>query len=585
MAGGNKKKRKPVANPARGFATTSVQSKGKAESAKEDDTADTSEAATTAVTQTPDIHGDPNTQQTEHSSREIHELSPEELEVQLETAELQQFVEKHAAKIKREASRQLSRLHTDRRLMRGHAEFLSTKHWLPEELMQLIFDYTSPYVDLEHTPVNALALPPGEELIAKVWTLRNVLLDLVPVDRVNQTIGFLLANPPTETAGNQIWGLEEAFDWLAFHCEPSELADYETTKTATATSESPSDQDEEDDVTNYSVKHDSPQSFTEEHGAPETYGIEQDFSVSDIDSDVEPDELLSVYVRTKARLYELDPSLDDADQRIRSGRGQKSGPTSNLFHGKGVNRLLQRLDKIEQDALFDRREAALRWSSQKVDFMRASAERKKLGLQLREVSTSQDIMEKAEEDGLVNTHDGSEDADVENFMAGIFNALPGVAEPDPNTTENGNPQDSVTIRDFGKLTGMSPRRVFEEACRARDSRCKIEYRQVSPTYACRYSVTIIWSKGQMVDDPSYLKALDVRAKRQQLIVTMLREATPGNAQSEAYIAAAALFVIFSGSPKEEKAHLRLPPAFRDLWAEFAELKREHNDAKDRDTVG
>jgi ATP-dependent RNA helicase DHX29 len=585
MAGGNKKKRKPVANPARGFATTSIQSKSKVETAKGNDTADTSEAATTAATQTPDIHDDTNTQQTEHTSREIHELSPEELEVQLETAELQQFVEKHAAKVKREASRQLSRLHTDRRLMRGHAEFLSTKNWLPEELMQLIFDNTSPYVDHEHTPVSASALPLGEELIAKVWTLRNVLLDLIPVDRVNQTIGFLLANPPTESAGNQIWGLEEASDWLAFHCEPSELADYETTKTAMAASDNLSDQDEEDDVTNHSVKHDSPQSFTEEHGAPVPYGIEQDFSVSDIDSDIEPDELLSVYVGTKARLYELDPSLEEADQRKRSGRGQKSGPTSNLFHGKGVSKLLQRLDKIEGDALFDRREAESRWSSRKVEFLRASAERKKLGLQLREASTSQDVMEKAEEAGLANTQDGSEDADVENFMAGIFNALPGVAEPEPNTTENGNQQDTVTIRDFGKVTGMSPRRVLEEACRARDSRCKIEYRQVSPTtYACRYRVTITWSKGQMVEDPSYLRALDVRIKWQQIVVTMLREATPDTSQSEAYIATATLFAIFSGSPKEEKAHLRLPPAFRDLWTEFAELKRAHNDAKDRVTV-
>lgn len=43
MAGGNKKKKKPAANPARGVATTSIQSKTKTESAKDTDGTDVSE--------------------------------------------------------------------------------------------------------------------------------------------------------------------------------------------------------------------------------------------------------------------------------------------------------------------------------------------------------------------------------------------------------------------------------------------------------------------------------------------------------------------------------------------------------------
>ncbi|TKA52114.1 hypothetical protein B0A49_11936 [Cryomyces minteri] len=65
---------------------------------------------------------------------------------------------------------------------------------------------------------------------------------------------------------------------------------------------------------------------------------------------------------------------------------------------------------------------------------------------------------------------------------------------------------------------------------------------------------------------------------------MATVATPDTVQSEAYISTVALFLVFSTSPKEEKAYLRLPPNWRDLWAEFAELRKAKTDAVDRETV-
>ncbi len=65
---------------------------------------------------------------------------------------------------------------------------------------------------------------------------------------------------------------------------------------------------------------------------------------------------------------------------------------------------------------------------------------------------------------------------------------------------------------------------------------------------------------------------------------MVSISTPDSKQSEAYIATVALFLLFGSSSKEDKVFLRLPPAWRDLWTEFAESKREKADEADRSSI-
>lgn len=55
-------------------------------------------------------------------------------------------------------------------------------------------------------------------------------------------------------------------------------------------------------------------------------------------------------------------------------------------------------------------------------------------------------------------------------------------------------------------------------------------------------------------------------------------------QSEAYISTVALFLIFAFSPKEEKAHLRLPATWRDLWTELTRTKKEEIDTEDKNVL-
>lgn len=65
---------------------------------------------------------------------------------------------------------------------------------------------------------------------------------------------------------------------------------------------------------------------------------------------------------------------------------------------------------------------------------------------------------------------------------------------------------------------------------------------------------------------------------------MLGVATPTPKQSEAFIAASALFHIFSNSSREEKVRLKLPPIWRDLWSEMASAKKNSADERDRAIV-
>ena len=67
-------------------------------------------------------------------------------------------------------------------------------------------------------------------------------------------------------------------------------------------------------------------------------------------------------------------------------------------------------------------------------------------------------------------------------------------------------------------------------------------------------------------------------------IEMVSISCPTLAQSEAYISTVAMFLIFASSPKEEKVHLRLPPTWRDLWKELSQLKKDQDEATDRQVL-
>lgn len=140
-----------------------------------------------------------------------------------------------------------------------------------------------------------------------------------------------------------------------------------------------------------------------------------------------------------------------------------------------------RLRRIENDVLFDKFTAEQEWRKQRVAVERAIAETKK---QTKDNETAETEPETAsnQSDQKEPEDEISEEAqriaaeilaenDEGGDLGGLFDSLP-QSEVDPSTGEsrtvvtssNGN---KVFVRDFGKWTGVSPRRALEEACRSR----------------------------------------------------------------------------------------------------------------------
>lgn len=246
MPPNNKKKKKPAANPARGFATVSVPSKPKAP----EPTASTS-ATPESKTATPESDqpaaptapaaAEGSQQPSETQPKETQSLqnySPEELGRHLEESQLQILVEKYAAKCKNDAARHVTKLETERRIMRQQAASLNVFEWLPTEVLNRI-------LGLLETEECELSPQPGakralseEDLCMRLWTLKETLVKLgFPEVKVDESLKHLLlyfaGNPvPTSRDRDILWNMDELLDWLALHCGPGELPSYARTGAA-----------------------------------------------------------------------------------------------------------------------------------------------------------------------------------------------------------------------------------------------------------------------------------------------------------------------------------------------------------------
>jgi ATP-dependent RNA helicase DHX29 len=237
---GAKKKKKPAANPARGFATTSVASKPRLEVAEPTGSQPSSGVNTpktappAAASDGPSSQSKPAEQSGEHAASKKVELSPEEFERQLEESELQLFVDKYAQKVKRDAQRQCLRLETDRRLLRSQAENLNTQKWLPRELMDHILDLIKAESRFYASSLSSENAGPGkmpseEDLVSRIWTLQQTLTSAgFSAHIVDNAVRHILDIAPNISPAprDYIWGLEEALEWLARESPPDELPSY-----------------------------------------------------------------------------------------------------------------------------------------------------------------------------------------------------------------------------------------------------------------------------------------------------------------------------------------------------------------------
>jgi ATP-dependent RNA helicase DHX29 len=202
------------------------------------------------------------------------------------------------------------------------------------------------------------------------------------------------------------------------------------------------------------------------------------------DSDIDPDELLPVYLETKAKIFHLQALKTKASsagaKRMRGQEALKSiTVTEQLPMDPEIAKLQRKLKKIEGDILFDQYIADRQWEKQRIQLERdAAAERRATAIgppeRLPHLTEVLDSLgrEVARETSRITAEVLEENSsDDDTAIADLFASLP-VTEVDPvngksSVVINSSNGTKVTIRDFGKSTGISPKRVLEEACRAR----------------------------------------------------------------------------------------------------------------------
>lgn len=184
------------------------------------------------------------------------------------------------------------------------------------------------------------------------------------------------------------------------------------------------------------------------------------FDPDDSDDSIDPDNLTPEFLNLRTQLYNLQPDHFDQPKK-----GQKGGKGSERDFNPQVSKIKYKLSKIENDVLFDRTEAEGRWKDILVDLRREAAFVRKTEAQ-PEDSAAQRITDEAEkiaEEELAALGSQGEDENLGLFgdmfsAEGSATELAAQAAPVPANLE---------VRNFGKWNGLSPRRVFEDACKAR----------------------------------------------------------------------------------------------------------------------
>lgn len=196
----------------------------------------------------------------------------------------------------------------------------------------------------------------------------------------------------------------------------------------------------------------------------------------DYDSDIDPDELLPKYLELKEKLFRIQQPLK-APSRQNGKKGDKKSHSRQATADPESAKLIRKIERIEDDILFDQYIGNQRWMTLRIQLekdaalLRATPESTENDSQEESVTlvdTDDDVSREAAEIGAELL---DEDSDDDATLADLFASLP-VNEVDPitgksSTVINGANGLKITIRDFGKWTGVNPSRVLEEACRAR----------------------------------------------------------------------------------------------------------------------
>jgi len=482
------KKKKPAANPARGFATTSIAKKvvpevqqAKEEAGPAEQTAeDSKQGVLNDVSE-----GQQTVSESGNAQLELHELSPEALEVRLEEEEVQLLVAKYGPQVQRAVDRHVNKISTDYRVLRGHAQFLQTRTLLPLELESKVLDLAKQ--DLED--LAAASLSPArnpsyeEDYTTRLWTLQRILRSLgFSKESVERALSFALRLGPDVDKDSSVWGLEECLDWLTLDLDEDDLPVYDQT-TGKARDEVHDQYDSAAlDISAATTRKAKPKKSVEAlvstpSTAPTT-GLpsedEVEINVSDLESDLEPEELVTTYVASKTLLYELKPDLFDNGKK---GSNKSQLVSSTPITLPAIKKLQAKMQRIESDVLFDQYEADSRWLLKRNEIAQDVAERRRYQLPSHHTPTAKAAnvrLARSTRQPKTLSESSSEDSDIEslsdndNAFGDLFAATAPADEARvPIASDSKVDATQIIITSFGQIQGVSPWRVLEETCKSR----------------------------------------------------------------------------------------------------------------------
>ena len=473
------KKKRPISNPARGFATVSVPSRPKAQEVSSDpdhpNASDAKKVAPEEESEAPPIGPTLGAIGT-NDPKGISTLTPQQLEEHLEDAELENLVAKYAEKSKRDALRQVIRLETERRTLRAQAIPLETGGWLSQTLMNEVLDLqksgltTKFRSSLSSIDVTASS----DEVLIKTWTLQQVLRSLqMPLETEVLRYASRAVSDSTASHRDYIWGLDESLEWLSLNAVVEGLpslssgvpvtgvtsnGDGEYVSSADASrATSPTRQAAQPEgVNSKPLPEDSKRSG--EVVAEEAERAEESDVSSDEDDTNEPAQLVDKYVNLRMTILRHELSVDSQDAADKHW-------TTKVPGSRRIRTLRRRVGEIERDILFDKDAAAAHWTtiSRQIHAEHAQS-RSKIAQSNSEATPSLDLQQTPQEANVDTARSSDDDED------GLFGEMFDTAQkytPSSRDTIPTETDDSVLLIDFGKTGGQSPRKVLEDYCKLR----------------------------------------------------------------------------------------------------------------------
>ncbi|RMZ86238.1 hypothetical protein DV737_g46, partial [Chaetothyriales sp. CBS 132003] len=554
------KKKKPAANPARGFATTSVASKANLAASQDQDDPNAANAP-------PDITQDNQTRSSSAAGAvpnppeqpsAIKSMTPEQLEAHLEDSELQLLLDTRSAACKSDAARQVSRLYNERRQLRPQAYRLNLHPWLPDETVEEILSTTGHTVPVPAASASRTSAALSDsKLLLDVWVLQRVLTALnfghIP-EVISQVVNLAYRGRIASDTG-LVWGLAEAFDVYAQCAPPQSLPDYDDDgKVVTA-------KDETMDLSIREVNEDNSPIATTPQDATNQLPGDRFSSDSDISTDVDEDDtdlnvLTARYLRVKTKLWK---------------RQQHQGSAERLSDAQKTRRLQDKTTLLERDPLFDQEAADAQWNILVINLRAEYGRRCKVA---RTVKKPEDVSQNVEEP---LDHLSATTGDLDLF--GDMFTAPG--EDLQHGQETGQGKSSVRLVDFGKSPGgLSPRQLLADTCKAIDARATVKIVSLTQTtYSVRHKITISWSATRQTEDSFSVEALPAEVKSaihpNHWSVAMESIAATTTEQSVGYVSTLMLFLVYSRRGSEQQSGiLRLPSLWRE---EFNKLVVRHKE--------